>query len=79
MSIYNKITDRGSNGRISRKLTNNQFHRTTKHASSQHMHFVKIPRHFHKQLCRQIVLGFEYEMMSFNTHNHKPTLHCCCL
>ena len=79
MSIYNKSSDRCNNGRINRKLTSNQFHITTKHAYLKHMHFVQIPRHHHKQLCQQIVRGFEYEMMSFNTHNHKPTLHCCCL
>ena len=80
MSIYNKAIDRDSNGRISRKLTNNQSNRTPKYAYSKHLHFVLIPRHRHKQLCRQIIIGFDVEEeMIFNSHPRKPTFYDCCL
>jgi len=78
MSIYNK-KQRDSNGRIYRKLTNNQFNRTKKHAYLQHLHFVLIPRHRDKQYCNQIVAGYDVEAMIFNPHPRKPTLHDCCL
>jgi len=78
MSCYN-TKQRDSNGRISRLLTNNEKNRDKKHASLQHLHFVLIPRHRHKQYCRQIVLGFDSEEMVFNTYPRKPTLYDCCL
>ena len=77
MSIYNK-KHRNNYGRISRKLTCNQINRPKKHARSKHLHFVLIPRHRSSQLLRQIVAGFDSEMMNFNT-SRKPTLHDCCL
>ena len=78
MSVYNK-KQRDTNGRISRLLTKNQHSRTKQHASQQHLHFVLIPRHRHKLLLRQIVLGFDSEMMNFNNHPRKPTKYNCCL
>ena len=78
MSVYNK-KQRDTSGRISRLLTKNQLNRPRKHASLQHLHFVQIPRHRHKLLLRQIVLGFDSEEMIFNSHPRKPTRHDCCL
>ena len=78
MSIYNKKL-RDKHGRIPRKITCNQINRTKKHAFLQHLHFVLIPRHRHKQYCRQIVLAFDSEEMVFNTYPRKPTLYDCCL
>ena len=78
MSIYNK-KQRDDKVRIYRKLTRNQHNRPKQHAYSKHLNFVVIPRRRHKQLCRQIVLGFEVEEMIFIPYPRKPTLYDCCL
>jgi len=79
MSTYNKATDRNMNGSINRKYTNNEVSRSPIYAKLKHLHFILIPRHQHKQNCRQITLGANVDEFMFNNYPHKPTLYDCCL